>query len=74
MNAAQAPHLTAELAARGYDREALAKIWGGNFLRLLRQAEALKGELKEALLFVNKKKQKNFVTLGLWRCTATVPE
>jgi membrane dipeptidase len=43
MNASQAPHLTAELARRGYNREALAQIWGGNFLRLLRQAEALKG-------------------------------
>jgi membrane dipeptidase len=40
MNAAQAPHLTAELARRGYDRQALGLIWGGNFLRLLRQAEA----------------------------------
>jgi membrane dipeptidase len=44
MNAAQTPVLTAELARRGYDREALAKIWGGNFLRLLRQAEAAKGQ------------------------------
>jgi membrane dipeptidase len=42
MNASQAPHLTRELAGRGYDREALAKIWGGNFLRLLRQADAAK--------------------------------
>lgn len=40
MNAAQAPNLTAELLRRGYDRETLSKIWGGNFLRLLRQAEA----------------------------------
>jgi membrane dipeptidase len=40
MNAAQAPHLTAELARRGYGREELGKIWGGNFLRLLRKAEA----------------------------------
>jgi membrane dipeptidase len=40
MNAAQAPHLTAELARRGYDKGEIAKIWGGNFLRLLRQAEA----------------------------------
>jgi membrane dipeptidase len=37
-NAAQSPHLTQELARRGYDHESLAKIWGGNFLRLLRQA------------------------------------
>ncbi len=42
MNAAQAPHLTAELAKRGYDKESLQKIWGGNFLRLLRQAEVVR--------------------------------
>jgi membrane dipeptidase len=41
-NAAQSPHLTQELARRGYDHESLAKIWGGNFLSLLRQAEAIK--------------------------------
>jgi len=40
MNASHAPHLTRELAKRGYDRSALKKIWGGNFLWLLRQAEA----------------------------------
>ena len=39
MNAAQAPNLTKELFRRGYDRGALSKIWGGNFLRLLRAAE-----------------------------------
>lgn len=38
-NAAQTPVLTAALARRGYDRAALEKLWGGNFLRLLRQAE-----------------------------------
>jgi membrane dipeptidase len=41
MNASQAPTLTAELSVRGYNREDLAKIWGGNFLRLLRQAETV---------------------------------
>jgi membrane dipeptidase len=40
MNARQTPHLTKELAARGYGPAELKKIWGGNFLRLLRQAEA----------------------------------
>jgi len=40
MNAAQAPNFTRELLKRGYTEEAIAKIWGGNFLRLLRQAEA----------------------------------
>jgi len=39
-NASEAPAMTRELARRGYDKEALGKIWGGNFLRLLRQAEA----------------------------------
>jgi membrane dipeptidase len=46
MNAAQAPHLTAELAKRGYGRESLQKIWGGNFLRLLRKAEAVRDEAR----------------------------
>jgi membrane dipeptidase len=40
MNASQAPNFTRELLKRGYTEEAVAKIWGGNFLRLLRQAEA----------------------------------
>lgn len=40
VNAAQAPVLTAALARRGYGRTEIQKIWGGNFLRLLRQAEA----------------------------------
>jgi membrane dipeptidase len=39
MNAAQAPNLTAELTTRGYDRQALTQIWGGNFLRVMRLAE-----------------------------------
>lgn len=39
MNAAQTPVLTAALARRGYGRAELEKIWGGNFLRLLRKAE-----------------------------------
>jgi len=43
MNAADSPNITAELMARGYDRGALAALWGGNFLRLLRRAEAVAG-------------------------------
>ncbi|MHB1304243.1 MAG: dipeptidase [Acidiphilium sp.] len=39
MDAAHAPALTAELVSRGYDEAGLAKIWGGNFLRVLRAAE-----------------------------------
>lgn len=36
----QAPNVTAELLRRGYTDEQLAKLWGGNFLRVLRAAEA----------------------------------
>ncbi|MEL1262964.1 dipeptidase [Pseudoxanthomonas putridarboris] len=35
-----APSVTAELVKRGYAREQIAAIWGGNFLRVLRAAEA----------------------------------
>lgn len=42
MNAGQTPALTAELARRGYDEAALGQIWGGNFLRVLRTAEAVR--------------------------------
>ena len=39
-DAGDCPNVTAELARRGYDRAALSLLWGGNFLRLLRAAEA----------------------------------
>jgi membrane dipeptidase len=39
MHAGQTPSLTEELIKRGYNEPALAKIWGGNFLRVLRIAE-----------------------------------
>jgi membrane dipeptidase len=38
-NAADSPNVTAELVRRGYDRPALERLWGGNFLRVLRVAE-----------------------------------
>ncbi|MFT8718825.1 dipeptidase [Acetobacter sp.] len=38
-NAAESPALTAELMRRGYDRSEIQAFWGGNFRRLLRQAE-----------------------------------
>ena len=38
-DAAETPNVTAELIRRGYDAAALAALWGGNFLRLLRRAE-----------------------------------
>jgi membrane dipeptidase len=39
------PRITAALLAAGYSRDDLAKIWGGNVLRVLRQAEAYKASL-----------------------------
>lgn len=36
----QAPNLTKELVARGYSEADIDKIWGGNFLRVLKAAEA----------------------------------
>jgi membrane dipeptidase len=42
-DASQCPNITAELVRRGYDQGALAKLWGGNFLRAMRAAERLAG-------------------------------
>jgi membrane dipeptidase len=39
------PRITAALLAAGYTPADLAKIWGGNVLRVLRQAEAYKASL-----------------------------
>ena len=38
-DAGESLNLTAELAQRGYGRDDIAALWGGNFLRVLRQAE-----------------------------------
>lgn len=35
----EARNLTRELLRRGYDEASIAKLWGGNFLRVLEQAE-----------------------------------
>jgi membrane dipeptidase len=40
-DASESPNITAELVSRGYDRAALSLLWGGNFLRCLRAAEAI---------------------------------
>jgi membrane dipeptidase len=39
---ADAPNVTAELVKRGYTQEQIAGIWGGNFLRVWKAAEAAK--------------------------------
>jgi membrane dipeptidase len=38
-SAADSANLTVELLRRGYDRQEIAALWGGNFLRVLRIAE-----------------------------------
>jgi membrane dipeptidase len=45
----QAPNVTRELVRRGYTEEQIAKIWGGNFLRVFRAVEhvAQKGAKSE---------------------------
>lgn len=42
-DASQSANITVELLRRGYDRGALEKLWGGNFLRVMRVAEDLAG-------------------------------
>jgi membrane dipeptidase len=39
-DASESPNITAELVRRGYGASEIAALWGGNFLRLLRVAEA----------------------------------
>jgi membrane dipeptidase len=38
-NVGEAQNVTRELLERGYDEAQIRKLWGGNFLRVLRQAE-----------------------------------
>ncbi|MEO9467676.1 membrane dipeptidase [Parasphingorhabdus sp.] len=39
-DASEASNVTAALVERGYSRQDIAKIWGGNFMRVFRQAAA----------------------------------
>jgi membrane dipeptidase len=47
-DAAETANVTAELAARGYSREEIDKIWSGNLLRVWREVERTAAELKAA--------------------------
>ncbi len=42
-DASESANITAELLRRGYDRQEIAALWGGNFLRVLRIAEERAG-------------------------------
>ena len=46
MDASETANVTAELAARGYDDAAIAKIWSGNLLRVWRAAEETAARLR----------------------------
>lgn len=39
-NAAETPNVTQELITRGYDTDALQKLWGGNLFRVLTEVQA----------------------------------
>jgi membrane dipeptidase len=43
----EAPNVTRELVRRGYSEGQIAKIWGGNFLRVFRRVEAVAGKLRQ---------------------------
>lgn len=47
-DAAETRNVTAELEARGYSREDIAKLWSGNLLRVWRAAERTAAELAAA--------------------------
>jgi membrane dipeptidase len=47
-DAAQTANVTAELEARGYSREDIAKIWSGNLLRVWREVERTAAQLAAA--------------------------
>ncbi len=42
-DASESANLTSELLRRGYDEQAVGALWGGNFLRVMRAAEAEAG-------------------------------
>ncbi len=44
----EAPNVTRELLRRGYNEEQIAKIWGGNFLRVFRRVEETARKLRKS--------------------------
>jgi len=44
MNVSEMKNITMELIRRGYSNEDITKIWGGNFMRVMRAAEQTKSE------------------------------
>jgi len=44
--AAEAPNVTVELVRRGYTEDQIAKLWGGNLLRVMEQTERVASKLQ----------------------------
>ena len=44
----EAPNVTLELVRRGYTEAQIAKIWGGNFLRVFQEVEAVSRTLQKS--------------------------
>jgi microsomal dipeptidase-like Zn-dependent dipeptidase len=40
-NASELPHFTRQLLKRGYTEDDIQKLWGGNFLRVMQQVQAM---------------------------------
>ncbi|MBM4184416.1 MAG: membrane dipeptidase [Gemmatimonadetes bacterium] len=47
-DASETPNVTLELVRRGYSEEDIAKLWGGNLLRVWREVERVAGETTPA--------------------------
>ena len=45
-DASESQNVTVELVRRGYTEEEIAKLWGGNLLRVWREAERVAAELQ----------------------------
>jgi len=41
------PNITKELVKRGYDKEDIRKIWGGNFIRVFKEVNRVADEMKQ---------------------------
>ncbi len=46
-NASETPNVTFELLKRGYSREEIGKLWGGNLLRVLDEVQMIAGKLQQ---------------------------
>ena len=46
-DASESQNVTVELVRRGYTEEEIAKLWGGNLLRVWREVERVAAELQE---------------------------